>query len=317
MSRPAPLPNGLPTAFTTRDALAAGVSRERLRRADLRAPRWGVRTTTDAASLAGLPPWEAAETRHLEAAASERLRLGGRACFSHVTAAIVHGMPLRSERLHPATLHVSVRIEAADARRRRTGIVVHPTLGGGDVLLVRGLPITSALQTWADLSSILGLDELIEIGDWLVQRQHPLASIDDLRLAVVRHAGRHGVPRLRAALELVRPRTDSLRETQVRLILLRAGLPEPVVNASVRDRVGRHVKWGDLVYERERVLVEYDGGQHRTDERQYAKDADDIERLVLDGWVIVRLRKEHLREPDAIAARVHAALQRRRVPALK
>ena len=62
-----------------------------------------------------------------------------------------------------------------------------------------------------------------------------------------------------AALELVRPGSESPKETELRLLLIRGGLPEPELNVDVVGKNGRFIGRGDLVYRRHKVLVEYDG----------------------------------------------------------
>jgi hypothetical protein len=63
---------------------------------------------------------------------------------------------------------------------------------------------------------------------------------------------------------LLRPGAESRPETLLRLLLGRAGLPEPEVNVDIRDDSGRFLGRADLVYPPWRTIVEYDGDQHRT-----------------------------------------------------
>jgi hypothetical protein len=50
-------------------------------------------------------------------------------------------------------------------------------------------------------------------------------------------AGRRGRSALRLAIGCIRAGVESPRETLVRLMIVAAGLPEPVVNATVRDGI--------------------------------------------------------------------------------
>lgn len=312
-----PLPAALrDRPFTLREADAFGIPRGRLRRSDVATPARGVRVVQTESS--GMQrdrkkprrgkPWKRAERELLRRALVEQARLADGAALSHVTAGVIHGFPFRLARIRDAPTHITTYSDLA--RRRHTGVVVHPLPRDGRRVWVDGFVVTPPVDTWCALSALLSLDELIEIGDHLIRRQSPDATIEQLRAAVLRYAGRKGAKRLRAALELVRPRTDSVRETRLRLTLIRAGLPEPAVNASVRDAAGRHIKLGDLVYEDHRVLVEYDGEQHRRDSAQYHKDARDLERAAAAGWLVIRVRK-HDRDPAGVARRVRAALRSR------
>ena len=315
MPSPRPLPEqirGRP--FTVTEALALGIGRNRLTRSDLTSPVPGVRIPRLALSADPYEaPWERVRRLHLERAGAEAVRMPFATCFSHITAGLIHGFPLDAHRVEVSPIHVTAKSDAA--RRQRDGVKVHPLPRDlRRTRVIAGLRVTHPIDTWCALSSILSVDELVAIGDHLVRRQKPEATMAQLAAAVSRYAGRHGSKRLREAFELVRPMTDSVRETQVRVILVRAELPEPAINIMVRDREGRRIKLGDMVYESYRVLVEYDGEQHRTDAAQYDKDAEDLERAASAGWLQIRVRKGHLRHPAVIAERVRHALRSRGWP---
>lgn len=304
------LPEGLRgRAFTTREAAHAGVSASRLRRSDLEHPVRGVHRERRPESPQSGNPWDRAVAGHTAAAHAEHARMPAGAVFSHITAAVLHGFPLSTARISGSPVHVTTATDAA--RRPRAGVRTHPLPRDMRRATIRhGLPATGVVDTWCALSAALSLDELVAIGDHLVRRRHPDATLEQLRRAVAGYAGRHGAKRLRAALELVRPRTDSTKETALRLVVVRAGIPEPAVNAPLFDRFGDFVKHGDLVFAREMVLLEYDGEQHRTDSAQYHRDASDMERLAAAGWFIVRVRNRDLSRPSTVIARLTAALTR-------
>jgi hypothetical protein len=175
--------------------------------------------------------------------------------------------------------------------------------------MLRGLPVTSPVDTWRQLSAELTIDELIEAGDSLVRRHAPLATLAELGQAVERHAGRRGAANLARALPHVRADADSPRETRVRLLLVRAGLPEPAVNLVVSRPGAPKTRFGDLVYSEWRVIVEYDGQHHRSDPARYAVDVLRLEELAHDRWTVVRVLAEHLADPRSVVLRVEAALR--------
>ena len=154
----------------------------------------------------------------------------------------------------------------------------------------------------------LPLDALIVIGDALVRRELPLATLAQLEAAAVSAAGRRGSVRLLEACALVRSGTDSPKETEVRLLIVRAGLPEPAVNEPVRDARGRQLGLGDLVYLRWQVVIEYDGGYHFATDEQIKKDIDRLARFAEAGWTVIRVHKHHLLKPGALAGRIRSAL---------
>ena len=86
--------------------------------------------------------------------------------------------------------------------------------------------------------------------------------------AALERAGRFkGVRVARAALALIRVGADSPPETRLRLALLDAGLPEPRLQAQLVSPAGERTD-ADMVVERSRVALHYDGGHHRTPEQQ-------------------------------------------------
>lgn len=239
--------------------------------------------------------------------------LGPDQFFSHGSAAALWGMWIPRRLEHAPVIDVTAELTARAPRMR--GVRGHHV--GEDTverMLVGGLPVSSPLDTWRQLSTLLSVDELTAAGDSLVRRQGALVEEHQLVVALARHAGRRGVRKLRAAFAKVRPRADSPRETALRLTLVAGGLPEPSVN-SVVSRAGESpVRFGDLVYERWRVIVEYDGQHHRDDSRQYDSDIVRLEALARAGWLIVRVIDSQLRDRAAVVARVAHALRSRGWP---
>ena len=288
-------PNFEGRPFSTVEGSGAGISKKRMRASDLTRPYPATRTPRGASNSVDL----------LIRAYAHRMNESD--FFSHVTAARVHGFPLPFTVERTQTIHVST--EAPALRDRVRGVRGHHVAPKTvTVVAVQGLRVTSAVDTWCQLSTMLGLDDLIRIGDALVRRQHPFAEMGDLLAAVRRYTGHRGVKRLREALIWIRPGVDSPRETDLRLLIVRAGLPEPEVNAVILSRTGVKLATGDLVYRRYRVLLEYDGGQHRTDENQYHWDVDRLDALMEEKWRVVRINKSHLRNPPEVIRRVTVAL---------
>jgi len=289
---PASLPLGFDERpFSVREAIDVGVRPDRLRRKDLRAEFHGVRTP------AHLPGDFTTRCRTY----ATRLKSGQ--FFSHVTAARLWGMrlPWRMER---EPLHVTALLPARTPRTR--GVVGHHSDAPGPELARHdGFVLPTPAETWRSLASILTLDELVVAGDGLLNRQHPLATSGQLRRAVARNAGQRGNRTLRAAFDQVRPGTDSERETVLRLLLVRGGLPEPEVNGLLTEP-GERERFGDLVYRTWKVVVEYEGLHHQASRHAYLGDIHRFEDLA-SRWRFVRIAKEH--SPAETLARVGAALR--------
>lgn len=273
---------------SVREAVALGVPRGSLRSSRLTRPIHGVRSLGDAevvdAVIARMDP--AHFLSHVSAARMWGIRLPGRLRSRpiDVSAIVPHHAP-RTAGIAPHRLHDD-HVELA---------------------LVDGVRITTPTETWRHLSTVLDFDELVIAGDSLVRRVRPLASERELVRALARHSGARGVRRLRAAHVLVRPGTDSAPETRLRLMLTRAGLPEPRVNAPL-ELPGYGSAFADLSYPDLRVAIEYDGRQHRTDAGQFERDIRRLEAFAVFGWTVVRVIGPHLADPDAVVARVRRVM---------
>jgi len=276
---PGPLPPGLVAApFHVRTARDAGVGAERLRGRDLVAPFHAVRA--QAGSLHTV-----ADRCHAAAA-----RMRPDQFFSHATVVDLLGLPLPA-RLRTAAVHVaSPRPGRAPRAAGMLGHSVDTTLV--EVVRHGELRVVHPVGAWCQLATDLTVRELVVLGDALVRRHDPWATREELEAAVVAFRGR-GKRRLVAALELVRPRTDSPPETELRLDILEAGLPEPGVNVAIHDVHGRLIAIGDLVFVEYKVVVEYDGEQHRTDDAQYARDVERLDDLAQEGYRVIRVNKHH------------------------
>nr|WP_246313080.1 DUF559 domain-containing protein [Leifsonia shinshuensis] len=300
MRRPEPLPPILRSpAFSASAATAAGVSSARLRRADLVAPFHGARV-----------PSADFDGGFRSRCVAYRAVMQRTQCFSHETAARIYGLTLPRSTRESSDLHVA----SLDGRRapRGDGVVGHKSrLSAEQVCLHDGLRVPAVEEVLCQLAATLTLEELIIAGDSCVRRKNPLSTTS--RLSAAAHAAwnRPGVNTLRAAVAQIRANTDSPMETVLRLALIAADLPEPVVNRPIRVGSGRELH-GDLVYAQRRVVVEYDGDHHRTEAHQYNRDVDRIWALERAGWRVVRVNRSHLDNGAAVAvARVRAALAER------
>lgn len=319
MRTPSPLPEPLRgRPFTSAQAADAGLNPERLRRSDLVAPFHGVRvpvgheaviSPVDLADPGGREDgWSRFRELAIARARAVAPRIPEQAVFSHTTAARLHGLPLPERLGRDLTVHVST--SDPRIRPRIRGVRGHLVPAGRQRReWINGMRVTTSLDTWCAMSTLLGVEELTVMGDALVCRRNPRATPGDLAAAVRGYAGRTGVRRLREARGLVRPRTDSPYETRVRLALLRAGLPEPEINGWVCDERGRPLRLGDMLYREYRVLIEYDGAHHFDDPRQFRKDIDVLDEAAAHGWRVIRAHRGHRRAGFApVVDRVRRAL---------
>lgn len=115
---------------------------------------------------------------------------------------------------------------------------------------------------------------------------------------------------VRAALADTDPRAESIPESEMRVILRRAGFA-PVVQYVVRDG-GRRIMRADLALPELRIAILYDGAWHALRE-QLEKDRVQQRLMQQAGWMTVHVTAQLLRTPTALVAAVAATVDRRRV----
>lgn len=196
------------------------------------------------------------------------------------------------------TIHVGT---ASGRRVRVAGMTVHRYTRPPDVELAEGLPVTTRAQTFLDLAPVLGLVDQVILGDSF--------SLDDADLpeTLRRHtadAHGRGVIAARSAASLVRVGAESAQETRSRLLMVLAGLPEPVLQHRMLDVNGREIHRLDMAHPAGMLAIEYDG-DHHLDRRQRDLDLLRREKFEALGWrfVIVVSADIYLR-PAAFLGRV-------------
>lgn len=288
MPRPRALPGQLPEHFSVASAVELGVTRARLRAADLNSPFHGIRSSTT------VPP-----SSLIQQCLAYAPRLTPWQFFSHETALALRGV-CTPEWPYVPQIHVSAHRPAREPRTQ--GVVGHrlqaraPAFSAGPL----DLPVEHPVRAWRQCGRLWPLDDLVAAADALLSGRPPMADAEQLRSEVSEMGDvRGGV--LRAAVDLARPGVRSPRETRLRLLLARNGLPTPEVNADIFDSRGVFVAEIDLAFPRWMVAVEYDGRVHAEDERQFARDADRWAAIRAAGWGHVRVLNHYLRDGGAPA----------------
>jgi hypothetical protein len=221
------------------------------------------------------------------------------ATIAGLSAAALHGSEWIDAKL-PAEL---IRSEACDV----DGIVIHRAqLRDDEISVVQGMPVTTPARTAFDLGRRDRFETAIIRVDALANATG-LKPEDVERLAESRRGAR-GIVQLRRVVELMDGGAESPQETRTRLLLIAAGFPNPQTQIVVVDEFGEFVGRIDMGWAEWKVGVEYDGPQHWTDPEQHARDIDRLAKLAAQGWVIIRLSRDHLRyRPHDFLARVRDA----------
>lgn len=283
---PRPLPPALRHAIATRQA-----GLEHATPKQLRGPSFTTLTR-------GVIADARIEVDHGTRIVAARLALGEDAVVSGVSALWAHGVPWVDAEA-PARMtvdrHVRARSEIEVSRgaldpeeivRTRFGATTSPGRTAFDV--GRRLPLPAA---------VAALDMLARICPDVVVRCTAVAR---------RRPGARGICQLRTVLDLVDPGAESPRESRLRVLLVRAGIPRPETQVVVTHS-GRFVARVDLGWPRWRVAVEYDGAHHDAPDR-IRRDRERLNRLRLAGWTVLVVDRYQMRSPDQVVAMVRAAL---------
>ena len=179
----------------------------------------------------------------------------------------------------------------AATRSARQGVGSHQSSVGSEIVTFGGLRVSSPAQTFIDLATELTLVDLVVLGDSLVRkgRARPRQLIE----ATLRWKGK-GCRAARRAARLVRVGVDSPMETRLRLLMVFAGLPEPVVNHIVFDARGAVSKRFDLSYPELKLVIEYDGRQHAESDRQWERDTARREEMDVEEWRLIVIRSRDI-----------------------
>ena len=181
-------------------------------------------------------------------------------------------------------------------------IVIHSgAIADDEICMVASIDCTTPARTAYDIGRRVPMDTSIIRIDALLNATR--CTTADVGRIADRYPVARGIRRLRVALDLVDGGAESPKETELRLLLVRDGLPHPVTQI----RVGK--RRVDMGWPQWKVGVEYDGEQHWTNLRRHAEDIERLEYLAAQGWTIIRVSARQLRYDRAgILMRVRRAL---------
>jgi very-short-patch-repair endonuclease len=218
------------------------------------------------------------------------------AVFVGRTAAWLHGL------LSDLATPIEVALPARSEARSRQGVNLwRCDVDPGEVGSARGFRTTTVPRTLLDLCA----------------RRPPLEALIALDAAVRRNlqwrpsdfTGRPGAARLRRLSELAAP-AESPMETHLRWLLISAGLPRPQVQVDLYDPAGEFAARADLFYSDARLVIEFDGGNHR--ERLVSDDRRQ-NLITRAGFRLLRFTSADVyQRPDVVVAQVRGELARAR-----
>jgi very-short-patch-repair endonuclease len=189
------------------------------------------------------------------------------------------------------------------AYRTHPGLEIHRGLLAADEITTTGsVVVTTPRRTAYDLACALPLTDAVVAVDALAHAHK--FDPGDLTHLRRRHLGARGSAQLDEVLRLANRLSQSPMESRVRLLIVFAGLPVPVLQHSVGPF------YLDMAYPAIRVAIEYDGDDHRTQERAL-RDLHRQAWLTDHGWTVLRFTAfQVLFRPWEVAARVRHELIR-------
>ncbi|MGD9530837.1 type IV toxin-antitoxin system AbiEi family antitoxin domain-containing protein [Pseudonocardia sp.] len=195
-----------------------------------------------------------ATARHALLVHATAPRLHAESVFSHVSAAVLHGLPTWDIPLD--------RVHVTRNRRsgaRRSGVVVLHAAGvaPGELVAVDGVAVTDVPRAVVDLARSVGFERAVAVADAALRR----GGVDEGALleALTRAAGRPGLAQARRVIAAADGRAESVGESRSRLALSRAGVPLPVLQQEMRAADGATLGRVDFWWREQRTVGEFDG----------------------------------------------------------
>ncbi len=217
--------------------------------------RRGVLTSIRRGAYADRVPGPVARHGLLLRAALAELAVG--AVASHVSAAVVHGLPTWGLALDRA--HVTFARRTGGRRDSRLHVHTAP-LHPDDVVVVDGLAATSPARTVVDVARCARFEPAVAVVDAALRIEpgsSPLVTRAELDAALRRAKGWPGVPAARRVVAFADGRAESVGESRSRVAIALAGLPPPELQWPVRLAAG--TAWTDFAWPDRRTVGEFDG----------------------------------------------------------
>ena len=236
------------------------------------------------------------------------------AVVSHMSAAVLHGLPIWTDRL--GQVHLT-RSRSGGGQRRRYVRVTGLPLDEVDVVTCNGMATTSLARTVLDLACALPMERSVAVGDGALRFGLTPA---ELQAQLDRAVGRHGVPAARRAIAFLDPRSESAQESVSRVLFWRHGLAAPQLQYEVFSHTGTLVGRTDFAWPELRTLGEFDG---RIKYGRALRPGQDVEEVLYQekcredalrdlDWQVVRWVSPDLRDPADLLVRLNRAFERGR-----
>lgn len=202
---------------------------------------------------------------------------------------------------HPAlelTLpHMHCRIPPDRRRRAGRNVTVHQ-MAPGATLSWHGLLLSSPAELLLELATTLEHDEVVIAIDHVLGPNSAFGPTtrETVRRALEPYRRRPGYRRVLRAFADARGGVESPGETRTRLLVTRAGFPEPIPNLRVPDPHSGITRRIDNAYASLLIGLEYDGDIHRS-RGAWREEHARRDSLESAGWTLRRLTAADVRVP--------------------
>jgi hypothetical protein len=211
---------------------------------------------------------------------------------------------------------LSVVTSGRGSRVRRPGFDgAKRDLSDDDIVTVGTVRVTTPARTALDLACLRGRGSSLAILDAFMRVQG--VTQEEFQVLLIRYKRRRGVVQLRELVPIASPLPESMGESFTRGTIYDAGLGVPTPQVWI-DVPGYGRVRGDLVYERERIVVEYDGVEFHSSPADREHDERRRAALRAAGWIVIVVRKEDLggAARERWIAELAEALRQRAEPAV-
>ena len=289
--------------FSLEQALQAGIDESTLRKRVARGALTRVQPTVFAFP-GSAPSWQRDAT-------SLVLSAPDLAAASHKTAAFVWGL----SSIQPERAEI-VTVRHRRIHRRDPQVHESKDLEIGDVVVIDGIPVTTAVRTVVDVGATASqryVEHCLDTGLRL-----ELFSLSEVRSFIKRVArsGRNGIGKIRP---LVKERigwdttSESALEDRFRRLIADSDLPEPTPQYRVREGP-TIVCRADFAYPDRQILIELDGERYHMDRATFQRDREKQNRAHALGWVVYRFTWRQLVDTPAVVIATLATALRTNPP---
>lgn len=234
------------------------------------------------------------------------------AVLSHLSAGLLHGLPIMASRLGQVQW---TRSRRGGGRSQPQVHVYAAPIESHEIVLLDGTAATSLERTVVDLARHLPFAEAVMVADAALR-----LGLDPARLADSMDSARRrpGSARARRVVAFADGRSESAGESWSRVEFARTEMPPSHLQYEVIDHNGELIGRSDFCWEEEGVLGEFDGlvkyekllrpGERASDVVVREKIRED--RLRDEGWELIRWIWREIPAPGILEARLKRAISR-------